>query len=270
MDNRAQAVSIAVSVLLLAASASANPTFYTILDRGSPTLYEVDFAGGAFLEIAALDVPITAFDQEPGTGRLIGWAGGATPGLYEIDPATAATSLIVETTPGIVLDELFYTDSGLGGVKLFEASYTIDPTTGVVTTQAFGDNQLTAFARAPDGETYFAFNGDRLWDSGGPFAELLDSRIETWIADETTLYSIGRATGAVASLGSASWNSAVTIETRERIAPSYTRTSLSLQFGSAGSVAPKALGLAVLPEPIASWLVVVGLGLIGSWGARQR
>jgi hypothetical protein len=264
-------LALLVSSLVLGSGASATPSFYTILEGVPPTLYEIDFVGGTLLEIATVDAPITAFDQEPGTGRLVGWAGGAIPGLYEIDPDSGATSLIVETTAGIELDELFYTQTGLTGEQLFEARYSIEPTTGVIT-QTLGPNSdpLTALAVAPDGETYFAINGDRLWDSNGPIAELFGQGIDAWVADETTLHSVGRAFESVATLGSTSWNSAVTIETRDFATPSLVRTSLGLVFGSPGHGAPKPLGIAVLPEPGTGWLVATGFGLIAVSSALRR
>jgi len=270
MGRLAQWSSIALFAQFLTGVAQAVPTFYTILDGAPPRLYEVDFGAGSLIEVGAVDAPITAFDQEPGTGRLIGWAGGSTPGLYEIDPSSGSTSLIAATTPGIELDELFLQGLEPSGVDLFTAGYAVDLTTGTLTPRASGGSfDLTAFARAPDGERYFVFNRDRISTSSlGPVAELFGHGIDAWVADETSLYSVGRAFEGSVTLGSATWGSAVSLATWERVDTGVQLTSQSFPIGRPGCCAARPLGLAFVPEPDSAMLLACGVAGLVCWRRR--
>lgn len=171
-----------------------------------------------------------------------------------------------------MLDELIFGDVGWFGVDLHVESYDVDVASGTMTPQAGRANDdVTALALAPDGVGYGAYY-DRLlvWTGHGVFAELFDHGIDAWIADETTLYGVGRAVDSVATIGSTHWNSGVSVSTWQRVEHGLIRTSLAVPLGRPGYGAPKPLGLALVPEAQTGWLMLAGLGCVARWNLRRR
>ncbi|MCA9511120.1 MAG: hypothetical protein KC560_10485 [Myxococcales bacterium] len=82
--------------------------------RLDPTdmLVRIDFETGLVEEIGSLGIAARSLAAQPGTGRLLTWAAGPTEGLYEIDPATGATSLFLATTPGLEFTHLAFAPDG--------------------------------------------------------------------------------------------------------------------------------------------------------------